>query len=110
MFAGILVLVGFGSALWVGWPGYRQYAAIQEIERLGGRVESRPAGPRWARNLVGDVSRKMFADVHGVVLHGKTANDDTLRSISDLSSVTCLVLTNTQVTDAGLAHLKRMPI
>src|SRR5882724_1525355 len=37
MFAAILVLLG-ASAVWIGVPAYRQYRALQAIERAGGHV------------------------------------------------------------------------
>ena len=45
----MLALLGAASALWIGLPAYRQYMAIQRIEKLGGSVQTRKVAPELVR-------------------------------------------------------------
>jgi hypothetical protein len=61
MFVGILLLVGVGSLLWVGVAAFRQWRAIKEAERRGGRIGAifedilgYGHGPAWLRRFVDD--------------------------------------------------------
>ena len=108
MFVALLVLLGGWSALWIGIPAYRQQAAIQEIERAGGKVEFRPRGPDWLRAVVGESFLNWLGDVESVDLAASQANDTTLAHLKRLSRLECLSLTDTHVTDAGLIELTEL--
>ena len=54
IFLSTIVLVVVGTGLRFGIPVYREQVAIREIEKLGGRVWTEPAGPAWLRERVGD--------------------------------------------------------
>jgi hypothetical protein len=105
LFLALLGLLGL-SCVWVGVRGYRQLAAIQEIEKLEGDVEQSPAGPSWLRELIGADRMRMFDDVTVVHLADGDVTDEGLEHLRGLTSLQQLVLTNTQVTDAGLEHLR----
>jgi internalin A len=101
---GVLVVVAVG--LRFGVPIYRQQVAIREIQRFYGTVETRPRGPKWLRERVGDEEMKLFDDVVGVDLSIRPATDATIGHVGRFASLQDLSLGNTQVTEAGLAHLK----
>ncbi len=106
LFVAMLVILGVGSALRIAVPAYRQYAAIREIQRLGGKADFCRVGPPWLRDLVGIDRMRMFDRVFSITLDKKRATDSTMRQISRLATgPTSLSLSNTQVTDAGLAYL-----
>lgn len=105
---GTVVVVVAGVGLRIGVPIFRQQVAIQEIERLGGKVEMHPGGPAWLRIWVGDPRMKLFDDVRKVHLNGTQANDATLGHVGWLAKLDWLSLANTPTTDAGIEHLKRL--
>src|SRR5579871_4104570 len=69
----------------------REHAAIREIGRLGGWVETNPDG-----------------SVKEVDFSQGQIGDFDLVNLEVLASLQMLDLRNTQVTDAGLAHLRRL--
>jgi hypothetical protein len=97
-----VVLVVVGIALQIGLPIYREYAAIREIERLGGNVEIeiQSASPKWLP----------LANVVWVGLAGTPATDATVVQTGRLSSLRWLILDGTRVTDAGLANLEKLTV
>jgi internalin A len=105
----VLVIVT-GIALRVGIPSYRQRAAIQVVDSLGGSVESVVEIPDWIEEWFGDgVTEKadwLFRIVINVRLGGTPATDDSLSCIRVFAGLRRLNLDGTQVTDAGLQHLK----
>jgi hypothetical protein len=108
MFAAIMVLLGVGSALWIGVPAYRQQTTLGEIHRLRGYARFEPRGPKWLRDFIGEERMEMFDDVIQVHLTQSEASDTTLMLLSRLSKLETLHLCNTRVTDDGLVHLKGM--
>src|SRR5438045_2667946 len=77
-FVAILLLVGVGGPLWIGLRGWRQQVAINEIERVGGEIETLPRGPEWLRAAVGESFLKWFDDAYMVHLGGSLVDDSTL--------------------------------
>src|SRR5437879_6523126 len=65
MWIGLATVLLIGAAIFVrvGLPIYRQHLAIREIERLGGYVETRPRGPEWLRDWVGNERFRLCEDV-----------------------------------------------
>lgn len=109
MFVLMLVIMGVGNVVWIGVPAYRQYAAIQEIESLGGTVVCCHTGPLRLRKILGNDGMKAFDRVYSLDLDKKRATDGTLRRIGRLTTgPSSLHLGKTQITDAGLASLTRL--
>jgi len=103
--AGVMVVA---LGLHIGLPIYRQQVAIRDIERLGGEVTTNPGGPKWLRQWVGSELMKPLDRAHGVYLDSRLATDAMLREASWLTGLSGLTLSNTQVTDTGMIHVKRM--
>jgi hypothetical protein len=103
----MLLLLGVGSSLWIGVPAYRQHLAIQEIIRRNGLVDSRPLGPKWLRDLLGERLMRPFEEVDEVFLYHDEITDATLWRVSLLRPKK-LILDDTPVTPTGLAHLEGM--
>ena len=106
IFAAILVLIGLAST-WRCVQAFRQVAAIHEIRRIGGCVFDEPVGPTWLRQLVGFEQMRGFDNVTAIVLE-ENATDSALSQIGGFQSLKCLWLRDTQITNAGLAHLKNL--
>jgi Leucine-rich repeat (LRR) protein len=82
----------------------REREAATEIEKLGGKVAwSRPWGPRSSQRLLGD---DLFGSVTIVVLDGTQVTDAGLEHLKGLGQLRQLEFRSTQVTDAGLEHLQ----
>ncbi len=58
-----VVIVASAIGVVVGLPAYRQQVAIREIERVGGRIETRPLGPTWLREAIGAKKMRAFEGV-----------------------------------------------
>jgi hypothetical protein len=92
-----------------GYPFYRQQAALREIERVHGSVlETRPGGPKWLRERLGDKRMTLFDEVVNVNLGGTNATDGTLAHVSCLTKLEHCSFGGTTVSDAGLVHLRGM--
>jgi hypothetical protein len=78
----------------------------REIEAHGGDVAIEYAGPTWIPQSVQD--RMPYLDRIRHVSQGATAPSVLLTELRSLHSLQGLDLSNTQVTDAGLEHLKGM--
>jgi hypothetical protein len=87
-----VALVGVAIGLQVGLPIYRQNLAVQEIERLGGKIGSFQPGPEWLRNWVGKDRMKLFDEVMIVDLEYRDATDTTLSNMSCLTGLHMLWL------------------
>jgi hypothetical protein len=105
----LVILAGLGVAgTWRCVHGYRQLLTVREVERVGGFIHAKQAGPEWLRGLLGDDRIRMFDKVDEIAFfrrHSNHANDDTLRQIGRLGSLKELHLSDTGVTDQGLEHL-----
>ena len=94
----VVFIVGVGW--FVAYPAYQRHRAIQEIERVGGRVDRKQTGPQWLRKWgIG------FGRVTGVHLNETERTDDGLKHLGSLTTLTELSLSGTQITDNGLKHL-----
>jgi hypothetical protein len=94
----------------------RQKKAVQAIERAGGMVSydyqgdgpfgdphAQPPVLKWARELLGD---DFFCDVVMVAIVADKDFDDQASHLKALAGIKTLVLTGSQVTDAGLKHME----
>ncbi len=106
--AAVLILIAFG--LEIGLPIYRQNVAIREIRRLGGMVQTLPAGPTWLRKLIGDERAESFEHVEVVDFRDTKISDGELENVLQRigTGIVALDLAETQVTDIGLKAVRRM--
>ena len=102
--AAVVLIVG-GVGVRFGVPIWRQQAAIREIERVGGSIETDQQGPEWPREYIGDAWEKLFYSTWRVDLNYTDATNATLDQLTCLTRLESLWLDHTQVTDSGLAHL-----
>jgi hypothetical protein len=104
---------------WVGvkmQQARRQKEAVEEIKKLGGDVSydyqidatgmwiqgGQPSNPMWLRSLLGD---DLFTNVFIVQLDDTQVTDAGLEHLKGLTQLQELDLASTQVTDAGLENL-----
>jgi hypothetical protein len=116
----IVVTVVAVPSAWLGHKieqKRRQRDAIEDIRRIGGRVEfgyqldfdgvplandRQPPGALWLRKLLGD---DFFADAKSVDLSGTEVRDDDLQDLDELPDLEFLGLNGTRITDGGLVHV-----
>ena len=96
-----LLSAGFQFSLF-----YRQQAAIQQIEKLGGRVVTTHGDPRWMRWLFGGKSLRIFEQATVVNLSQNKVEDVDLIPLRNLNGLQRLNLNDTRITDDGLRHLE----
>lgn len=96
-----LLLAGFQFSLF-----FRQQAAIQQIENLGGRVVTTHGDPRWLRWLIGGKSLRIFEEATVVNLNQNKVKDADLIHLRNLNGLQRLNLNETKITDDGLRHLE----
>lgn len=84
----------------------RQQSAVEEIERLGGRVLLISGEPAWLNRLTGGRSRRLFARATVVNLSETEITDSELTALERLNGLERLNLSDTRITDNGLRHLK----
>ena len=99
------VLVVAGVGLRIGLPIYRRAVAIREIRLLGGNVRVLMSGPHWFTEIVPDGWKQVFGTVHDVNMAVPAVTDAHLRLLRDIPDVEGIALSESQVTDAGLAQL-----
>lgn len=87
----------------------REQTAIAAIEEVRGFIRTQNSGAAWCRAYVGDEYLKYFDRVECVMLSSRTVNDDLATTLVDFAGLQELDLDNTQITDAGLAGLSRLP-
>ena len=102
---GAVLLVAIGGVLIVWMPYQREQRIAREIESHGGGVMVEYCGPDWipaaARNRLVFLNRIYCVDLTSGIVSAEL--------LSQLQSVTCLKwleLNDTQITDAGMQHLK----
>lgn len=114
-FIAVLVVLLLAATVWlVALPRYQQHIAIQEIERLEGRIEYVSTAPDWLVDMGGDVwLRKVGIELERVravslSLSGGQVTDDTMQHIGNFSNLELLDLRYSEFTDAGLVHLANL--
>jgi len=108
LFLATLVLVVVAIALQFAMPIFRQQTVIHEIELLGGNVETRPRGPEWLREWLGEERMELFDKVICVDLSDTQVTDAWLARLTGLTELTVLSLNRTKVTDKGLMRVTGM--
>jgi len=94
MFVTLLAMLTAAGG-WIIWRGYRQLAAIEQIEqsKLGGmkgEVKCEPIGPTWLRKQLGADRMRMFDRVTQVGCYLESPNPELFREIGRWSNVTQL--------------------
>jgi len=114
----VLLSVGLGWFAFKMRQAERQRKAVEAIIEAGGWVTydcdlyedlgymQRPVSPApaWLTRLVGD---DFFLDVGDVYLSGTKCADEDMEYLKRLTNLNRLNISGTQVTDAGLKHLRR---
>jgi len=95
-----LLSAGFQFSLF-----FRQQAAIQQIEKLGGRVVTTHGDPRIIRWLIGGKSLRIFEQATVVNLRQTAIEDADLIPLRNLNGLQRLNLGETRITNDGLQHL-----
>ena len=98
-----LLLAGFQFSLY-----FRQQAAVQQIEKLGGRVVTTHGDPGWMRWLIGGKSLRIFEQATVVNLSQNEVKDADLIHLRNLNGLQRLNLNETRITDDGLRHLEEL--
>ena len=108
----MLVVAGVGGA-GISVKTYGKFVAIRKIQNAGGSVHMCPRPSDDVDSTIEDDWMGVFADVD-MIYFGVIDNftDDCLAEIAPelrtLGPIELLVLDSTDVTDAGLSHLKEM--
>jgi hypothetical protein len=104
----LMLLVSIGMS-WVAvkkQQGRREREVAAAIEKMGGYVAWSPLSqPQWLRRLLGD---DFFCSVYTVSLYRTDITDAGLEHLKALRQLIGLTLSETQVTDASLVHLKTL--
>jgi Leucine-rich repeat (LRR) protein len=94
MFVTLLAMLTAAGG-WIIWRGYRQLAAIEQIEQstsggMKGEVKCEPIGPTWLRKQLGADRMRMFDRVTQVGCYLESPNPELFREIGHWSDVTQL--------------------
>lgn len=104
LIAVVLVIAVGVLKLWM--PYHLEQQAIDEIERVGGKVESEMVRPEWIPNAADDEYLTVFKRVISVDLGGTQISDMELEHLRELTNLGSLSLYDTQVGDTGLEYLR----
>src|SRR5579872_5918951 len=105
--AASLVLASGGIALWVGGHIYRQRAARESIERVGGSISTERNCPEWLSEWCAgsETISSFFDDIVTADMDSEKVTDADVKPLWVLSRLTKLDLSGGQITDAGLRSL-----
>src|SRR5262245_33008136 len=90
-------LVVTGVGVQIGLPIYRKHAAIQEIRRLGGFIDSHRQGAKWLRDRVGDQWMQVFDEPFEISCT-EQSTDATMAHLTALRGTESLCLQRGRVT------------
>ena len=100
----VLVAMVYGALLvWV--PYQREQRIAKEIEAYGGKFGYQYFGPKWIPQSMRDRAT-LFIRITALDLRNTQITDAGLEHLKGLTNLVCVYLRYTQVTDAGLEHLK----
>lgn len=102
----LLIVAAAGLAIWL--PYYREVQIARQIEAWGGEVTwSFAQEPGWLGRVVPPGLRYLpvFHRIWWIDLRG-AGSDESLFRLSELRNVHFLELSNSPITDSGLAHLR----
>ena len=100
----VLVMAVYGALLvWV--PYQREQRIAKEIQAYGGEVGFQYCGPTWIPKFMRDRTT-LFSRATYLSLDDTQVTDAGLEHLKGLTSLRSLFLGDTYVTDAGLEHLK----
>jgi len=106
----LILATAAGVSLWYPW--HREQAAMQMVQRVGGRLWTETVGPQWLQRLLGRRAGFLLIRVKAVTLDSISAQvtitDADLTTLDGLSRLRQLYFWQTPVTDTGLAHLRNL--
>lgn len=86
-------------------PYARQWEAREQVRRLGGSVDLRPAEPRWMRSLLGE---DRFQDVTMIHLENRYLTNEDLTFLTSVPHVERLYLAGNRMERGGLKSVRAM--
>ena len=114
-----LLILTMVCAVWVAWWSHtarQQREAVAAFQKVGARVEydtrlpwtgGMKDPPKWPRWLLDNVGVDYYASVERLLLSSTQVTDAGLEHLKGLTALQWLLLSNTQVTDAGVARLQQ---
>jgi hypothetical protein len=102
----IFVMFLGAASMHIGVGACRRQAAIREIHRYRGRVESVKRGPEWLRACIGADCTVLFDNATAVHFwRNDVVDDNLLAHLPAVGKLEFLSLDLSRITDAGLVHL-----
>ena len=105
----VLSSLAFSSAtvgLMVWLPRLQRQRAIEEIDRLGGVVYTRPSSAHWGERILDEICGQSEQRVVFVDLTTAMVNDETMEIFASFPDVRLIMIGGEQLTDDGLRKLK----
>lgn len=84
----------------------QQMTLLDRIEQAGGLVGTKPIGPEWLRDFLGEQRMRGFENVYIINVTIPQITDEWLEAIANQTELENLALRCPQLSDAGLTHLK----
>ncbi|MAG94272.1 MAG: hypothetical protein CMJ48_11040 [Planctomycetaceae bacterium] len=103
--AAFLVLLSVGLSFLL--PYYQQWKVVQKIEADGGQVMSTSVGPDWLHDWLPEEWSNALSQITWVgARENRLFGDEHLLRVCIFDEILALNLDRTQVSDAGLQHLR----
>ena len=110
---GFAVVTIVAAILVIGILSYRQHAAIQAVQRFGGKIGYSKRAPEWLRQVLGDKATWLFDEVGFVNLDGCDFDDDDfeflLPHFQRFGKLEMFALSNTRISDTSVKRLSVFP-
>ncbi len=104
----LIVLIIGGACLKVWAPYQHERQIVEEIQKLGGTVETIHVRPAWIPDALHEDYLTVFERVVRVNLDNSRVVDAQLQQLQLLSHLETLSLAHTRITDKGLVHLGKL--